>query len=131
MGELAAVALESPDYSGAAETALEYIRESILDPDAYLAPRCSGGPCPPGLMPASLGSSLSQAELDAIVQYLVDLPVEGSEQAEPSEETSPVALGPAPESDRGREPRGQSSPGRRFPCVGRTGTPLGHHHRRS
>jgi nitrite reductase (NO-forming) / hydroxylamine reductase len=73
-GELAESLVESETYSGSAESGLEFIRESILQPEVYLSQDCSAGPCQPGIMPATLGDILSQEELDAIVQYLVSLP---------------------------------------------------------
>jgi cytochrome c oxidase subunit 2 len=45
----------------------EFTRESIVEPDAYVAPGYSKG-----VMPATFGDSLSDTELDALVQYLTE-----------------------------------------------------------
>jgi len=54
-------------------SAEEYLRESILDPNAFLAPECPAGPCPAGVMLQSFAASLSSQDLDAIVAYLLQL----------------------------------------------------------
>ncbi len=51
----------------------DYIRESILDPDAFLAPECPLGPCPDNVMPPNLADKLSTGDLDLIVAYLAAL----------------------------------------------------------
>lgn len=51
-------------------TTEEYIRESLLDPNAFLAPECPTGPCLPGLMVQNLGDILTAEEIDAVVAYL-------------------------------------------------------------
>lgn len=51
-------------------SAEQYIRESIQDPGAFLAPECPTGPCPAGVMPVV---DLTQTELDSIVNYLTTL----------------------------------------------------------
>ena len=51
-------------------TALEYLKESILDPNAFIAPRCPVGDCPPGAMPPNFGETLSTDELELILNYL-------------------------------------------------------------
>ena len=54
-------------------TAEEYIRESILDPIAFIAPECPFGPCTPGVMPQNFDQFLSPDEVDAIVEFLSTL----------------------------------------------------------
>lgn len=44
-----------------------FIQQSITDPDAYIAPGYQ-----PGVMPPTFGTSLTKAQLDALVQYLAD-----------------------------------------------------------
>ncbi len=51
----------------------EYLRESILDPRAYIAPHCPGGDCPAQVMPPNFGEVLAPADLDTIVGYLLVL----------------------------------------------------------
>lgn len=53
-------------------TAKEYVRESILDPDAYIAP----GGYEKGVMPKRFGKSLSEDDLGKLVDYLASLCVE-------------------------------------------------------
>jgi cytochrome c oxidase subunit 2 len=45
----------------------DFIRESIVKPDAYVQPGY-----PPHVMPATYGSQLSKTQLDGLVTYLVD-----------------------------------------------------------
>jgi hypothetical protein len=54
-------------------TAEQYIRESLLKPNAFIAPKCPFGSCVPGAMPANLEQTLTPAELDTIVEYLLGL----------------------------------------------------------
>jgi mono/diheme cytochrome c family protein len=84
MGEQAAAYLEEGIYSGSAEDVEAFIRESILDPDAFIAPECPGGPCQPGQMPVAAGAQLSESELAQVVDYLASLPIEelGTEPVE-------------------------------------------------
>jgi nitric oxide reductase subunit C len=67
MASTAARRLEDPDYTGKASTAGEYIRESIIDPTVYLVPGY-------GLSRYRMGAytMLSEAELDALVQFLLE-----------------------------------------------------------
>lgn len=55
------------------QSAEEYIRESIVNPTAFTAPKCPFGACVPGAMPAGLNLALSNEELNAIVEYLLTL----------------------------------------------------------
>jgi nitrite reductase (NO-forming)/hydroxylamine reductase len=73
------------DYTGQASDVVEYIRESILEPDTYIAPECPGGPCLEGQMPASLAASLDEAELEGVVEYLASLLDETTATADTSE----------------------------------------------
>lgn len=50
-----------------------YIRESILDPNAFLAPECPAGDCPAGLMLPNLADLLTPDEIDTMVAYLLTL----------------------------------------------------------
>jgi len=49
-------------------TAEDYIKESIMKPDAYLVEGF-----PSGVMPSSYGSQLSTEEVDSLVSYLLTL----------------------------------------------------------
>jgi hypothetical protein len=48
-------------------TAEDYIRQSLLDPSAHLVEGFADG-----LMPQDLDQRMSEAELEAIVQYLLN-----------------------------------------------------------
>jgi nitrite reductase (NO-forming) len=61
-------------YTGKATTAEEYIHESILDPNLYIAPKCPTGACAPNIMPATLKDTLTTEEINLIVKYLNGLP---------------------------------------------------------
>lgn len=63
-------------------TAKEYVRESILDPDAFVAP----GGFEKGVMPKKFGKTLSEDDLKTLVDYLASLGVEarkGDDSARP------------------------------------------------
>ncbi len=64
----------SESYTGKAATAEEYIRESILDPNLFVAPICPTGACLPNVMPATMSDTLTTDEINAIVKYLNGLP---------------------------------------------------------
>ncbi len=66
--------LKGGSYTGKATTAEEYIRESILDPNLFVAPKCPTGACTPNVMPATMSDTLNTDELNAIVHYLGSLP---------------------------------------------------------
>jgi plastocyanin len=46
-------------YTGEATTVEEYIHESILEPNLFIAPKCPTGACPPNVMPATLKVTLT------------------------------------------------------------------------
>ena len=100
IGKMAAEWIASADYTGQATTPEEYIRESIVDPNAFVVPECPGGPCLEGQMPATLAQVLSPEELDAAVAYLASLTGE-EEISMPTEEVAeaPSELEPPPLTD--------------------------------
>jgi hypothetical protein len=55
-----------PDMS--AET---YIRQSIVEPNAYLAPECPNAPCMPGIMPQNYQTRLSDGQIETLVSFLL------------------------------------------------------------
>ena len=66
--------LRAPDYKGKAKTPAEYIRESIMDPNAYIV----GGenystPDGQSVMPKDFGKTLTAQQIDDLVAYLVTL----------------------------------------------------------
>jgi nitrite reductase (NO-forming)/hydroxylamine reductase len=89
--------LENGEYTGDAEDIAAYLHESLVDPDAFIAPECPAGNCQAGLMPVSIGTNLSSEELQAIVDYLAALPEAGSVVApiETNPDAALVAAEPA------------------------------------
>lgn len=73
-GNLAEEHLNSKDYTGSAASVEEYLHESILDPNLFIAPACPTGACAPNVMPATLADALTTDEINAIVNYLNGLP---------------------------------------------------------
>src|SRR5262245_33372276 len=49
----------------------QFIRTSIVDPNAYIEPKCPNGACPKGVMPPDFGQKISKPDLDTLVQYLI------------------------------------------------------------
>jgi cytochrome c oxidase subunit 2 len=53
-------------------SAQDYLRESILNSNAFLAPDCPTGACLPGLMPQDFGTRMPPAHLEAMVNFLLE-----------------------------------------------------------
>ena len=66
--------IKSDAYTGTATTAEEYIHESIIDPNLFLAPTCPTGACAPNIMPATMSETLTTDEINSITTYLKGLP---------------------------------------------------------
>ena len=49
----------------------QFVRTSIVDPNAYVEPKCPSGPCVKGTMPQNFGTQIKKADLDTLVQYLI------------------------------------------------------------
>jgi nitric oxide reductase subunit C len=68
----AARIVRSKEYRGKAKTAAEYIRESIVEPNAYIVPgaayRTADGQ---SVMPKDFRSTLTGAQIDDLVAYLM------------------------------------------------------------
>ena len=60
--------IKDPNYHGKAKDAAGYIRESIVEPSAYVVPGF-----PDDLMPKFFGQQLSAQELDDLLAYLLTL----------------------------------------------------------
>lgn len=67
MGATAEARIAAPDYTGTATTAAEYLVESIRDPGAYTVPNY-----PAGVMQPYPPDQINDAELDALVQFLLE-----------------------------------------------------------
>ncbi len=52
------------------QTAEEYIKASILDPNAFIAPQCPSGPCAPDVMPKNFGTQYNAQQIDDLVAFL-------------------------------------------------------------
>lgn len=63
-------------------SAEEYIRQSILQPNAYLAPECPNGPCIANIMPQDYATRLTPEQLDILVRYLLALDGSGEREVE-------------------------------------------------
>lgn len=64
----AAERVQSPDYSGQATTAEEYLRESIVEPNAYVVPGFAEN-----VMFQRYAAVLTPAQIDDLVAYLLTL----------------------------------------------------------
>jgi nitric oxide reductase subunit C len=62
----------SPEYHGKAKDAAGYVRESIVDPNAYIVPGANYRTADQqSVMPKTFGATLSSAELDDVVAFLL------------------------------------------------------------
>lgn len=57
----------------AATTGPDYIRQSILYPNAYIVPECPQGSCLAGVMPQNFGQQIPPEDLNNLVNYLSSL----------------------------------------------------------
>jgi nitric oxide reductase subunit C len=69
----AAARVQAAGYQGKATDAAGYIRESILEPNAYLVPGATYSSNGQSMMPPGLGQALEPAQVDALVAYLMTL----------------------------------------------------------
>jgi mono/diheme cytochrome c family protein len=65
-----AVGQVGPDLTRIGAKGAEYIRQSIVDPNAVIAQPCPSGECQENIMPGGFAGVLSAAEIDAIVELL-------------------------------------------------------------
>ena len=68
-----------------------YISESVLDPNAFIAPECPNGECPASVMPPNMGERMAEEEIDLIVAHLLTLTGEGVTSA-PEYELTPIEI---------------------------------------
>ena len=99
---------KSDSYTGKATTAEEYIHESILDPNLFLAPTCPTGACAPNVMPAALADTLTADEVNSIATYLGGLPAGAYSTSTTGEVTVPQA--PTTGADIVRDPTDLPAP---------------------
>jgi nitric oxide reductase subunit C len=69
----AATRIASPDYHGHARDAAGYIRESIVEPNAYVLAGPTYGVAGHSLMPSDYAERLKPEQIDQIVAYLLTL----------------------------------------------------------
>ena len=63
--------IKDPNYKGSAKNTKEYVKESILDPSAFLVfNEEAGEPFPDGLMPTTFSQQLSVKALDKLVDFI-------------------------------------------------------------
>jgi nitric oxide reductase subunit C len=60
--------IADPNYKGKAKDVASYIRESIVEPSAYVVPNF-----PDHLMPPNFGQQLSAQDLNDLIAYLLTL----------------------------------------------------------
>ena len=93
IGNVVEKRLDGSEYTGKAKSVKDYLTESLVAPDAYIAPDCAGKPCQKGLMAPSLAQAFNDAELNAVINYLARLPDASIAQ---EVQTAPTAAVPAP-----------------------------------
>ncbi|HKZ85227.1 MAG TPA: cytochrome c [Anaerolineae bacterium] len=71
IGTEAAARVSDPTYTGSAQDAEGYIRESILTPNAFIASNCPTGTCFKDIMPQDFGKSLSEQQIADLVAFLL------------------------------------------------------------
>ncbi len=63
--------IKDPNYKGTAKTGRDYVRESILNPNAYIVfNEEAGEPFPEGVMPQDFANKLSVNALDKLVDFI-------------------------------------------------------------
>ncbi|MBI5682732.1 MAG: cytochrome c [Deltaproteobacteria bacterium] len=50
----------------------DYLRRSVLDPDADIAKQCPTGPCLPGVMPKDYKDKMTAGEFEMLVKFMVN-----------------------------------------------------------
>lgn len=136
-GEPGSGGVSGPDMAGIARRAAgqvpglsaeQVIRQSILAPGAMISSGCRSQTCP-DLMPRDYASRLRQADLDALVGYLLTLSEGGPDRAQPTPATPagggttgeatpvPTMRPPAGDESRGQELFAQEC----APCHGERG----------
>ncbi len=91
---MAEMHIKDSTYTGSAATAEEFIHESIIDPNLFIAPDCPTGACPPNVMPATLSQTLTTDEVNSIVTYLSSLPEGAYTESTGTAETSAAVAEP-------------------------------------
>ena len=99
IGELGEKGKVGPDLSFIGETAVnridgmsatEYLRQSILDPNAFITPTCPNGPCLANIMPRDYAMRLSSDQVEMMVAFLLE---QRGETAEATPLPTPARIG--------------------------------------
>jgi cytochrome c2 len=70
--------IKDPNYKGKAKTGRDYVKESILNPNAYIVfNEEAGEPFPEGVMPQDFANKLSVNALDKLVDFISNTQPEG------------------------------------------------------
>ena len=70
--------IKDPNYKGKAKTGRDYVKESILNPNAYIVfNEAEGEPFPEGVMPQDFANKLSVNALDKLVDFISNTQPEG------------------------------------------------------
>jgi nitric oxide reductase subunit C len=69
----AAARITAPEYHGKATGAAGYLRESIVEPSAFIVPGATYSSGGQSMMPPGFGQTLQPAQIDALVAYLMTL----------------------------------------------------------
>ncbi len=69
----AAMRLKAPDYRGQAKDVAAYLRESIVEPNAYVVPGPTFSADHRSIMPGNYGKELTPQQIDQLVAYLGSL----------------------------------------------------------
>lgn len=65
--------IKARDYKGKARDAKAYLRESIMDPNAYVLPGATYAAGGKSLMPATYGQTMKPEQVNQLVDYLMTL----------------------------------------------------------
>ncbi|MFM8322006.1 MAG: c-type cytochrome [Chloroflexota bacterium] len=68
VGTRAAARIGQPDYTGAAQSDVQYLFEAIVSPNVYVVPGFA-----PGIMPQNYGNTLTDQDMADLVAYLLSL----------------------------------------------------------
>jgi hypothetical protein len=78
------------------ESASDYLRASIVVPEAYLAPDCPNGPCLAGIMPRDYANRLTAGQIDTLVDFLLEQKAPSTPDGEAvSDQAPPGTMSPA------------------------------------
>jgi nitrite reductase (NO-forming)/hydroxylamine reductase len=78
-------------------TAEDYLLQSLIDPNVYLAPECPNGPCLANIMPRDYGQRLSGEQQEIIVTFMMEqqtptAPTESVDEAPEGGKPAPKAV---------------------------------------